>query len=132
MQKGSMELLWGSSHISGGNAAYVEELYEAYLTDPNAVPEEWRSYFEKLPRANDQVIRDIPHSPVRNHFAQLGKQRIRKAAVAADSGITEHERKQVRVIQLCSAYRQRGHQKASLDPLGLWQREDVPDLDLCL
>jgi 2-oxoglutarate dehydrogenase E1 component len=43
MQKNSMELLWKSSHISGGNATYVEELYEAFLTDPNAVSDEWRS-----------------------------------------------------------------------------------------
>ena len=33
------------------------------------------------------------------------------------SQATEHERKQVRVVQLISAYRQRGHQQAALDPL---------------
>lgn len=130
MQPGSMELLWRSSHISGGNAAYVEELYEAWLTDPNEVPEEWRSYFEKLPRATEQSIHDVPHSTIRDHFARLGKVRIRNAAIKVDSGVSEHERKQVRVIQVCSAYRQRGHQKARLDPLDLWQREPVPDLDL--
>ena len=130
MQPGSMELLWRSSHISGGNAAYVEELYEAWLTDPNEVPEQWRSYFEKLPRATEQSIHDVPHSTIRDHFARLGKVRIRNAAVKVDSGVSEHERKQVRVIQVCSAYRQRGHQKAKLDPLGLWQREPVPDLEL--
>ncbi len=130
MQKGSMELLWSSSHISGGNAAYVEELYETYLTDPNAVPEEWRGYFEKLPRVAEQIVRDTPHSPVRDYFAQLGKVRKRAITVDGESAVSEHERKQVRVIQLCSAYRQRGHQKAKLDPLNLWQRAHVPDLDL--
>ena len=52
MQQGSMELLWRTSHIHGGNATYVEDLYEAYLMDPNAVPGEWRSYFDTLPRVN--------------------------------------------------------------------------------
>ncbi len=33
----------GTVPPSGGNAAYVEELYELYLHDPNAVPEEWRT-----------------------------------------------------------------------------------------
>ena len=50
MQDSPMELQWRSSHIYGGNATYVEDLYEAYLMDPNAVPEEWRSYFDTLPR----------------------------------------------------------------------------------
>ena len=31
MQESSMELLWRSSHIAGGNATYVEDLYESYL-----------------------------------------------------------------------------------------------------
>ena len=53
-----------------------------------------------------------------------------RAAASASSEVSEHERKQVRVIQLVSAYRQRGHQEAQLDPLNLWQRQRVPDLEL--
>ena len=49
MQDSSMYRQWQSSHIGGSNAAYVDELYESYLTDPNSVPEDWRAYFEKLP-----------------------------------------------------------------------------------
>ncbi|MBU2325120.1 MAG: hypothetical protein KJ884_19385, partial [Gammaproteobacteria bacterium] len=45
MQESVMQRMWNSAHLSGGNAAYVEELYELYLHDPNAVPEEWRTYF---------------------------------------------------------------------------------------
>ena len=133
MQDSIMELLWSSSHISGGNATYVEELYETYLLDPNAIPEEWRNYFDKLPRIEGANIQhDIPHSTVREHFELLGKAKLRPFA-SADEGFrvsTEYERKQVSVVQLISAYRQRGHQKARLDPLGLWEREPVPDLDL--
>ena len=114
MQESQMEQHWRSSHIYGGNAAYVEDLYEAYLMDPNAVPEEWRSYFDTLPRVNGGGQQDIPHSTVRERFAQISKMRVRtEATVQADSQATEYERKQVRVIQLISAYRQRGHQKAT-------------------
>lgn len=127
----TMERLWRTSHISGGNASYVEDMYEVFLTDPNAVPEEWRGYFEKLPRVETIALEEVPHSTVRKHFAQIGKMRVRTAAtVAQDSDATEYERKQVRVVQLISAYRQRGHQKASLDPLGLHVRDPIPDLDL--
>ena len=39
MHESVMQRMWNSAHLSGGNAAYVEELYELYLHDPNAVPE---------------------------------------------------------------------------------------------
>ncbi|NND67366.1 MAG: 2-oxoglutarate dehydrogenase E1 component, partial [Halioglobus sp.] len=128
-----MELLWQSSHIAGGNATYVEDLYESYLKDPNGVPREWRDYFDRLPTVESEIlqIEDVPHSVIRERFASISKMRVRTdATVAHDSQATEYERKQVRVVQLISAYRQRGHQKADLDPLGLAEREDVPDLDL--
>jgi 2-oxoglutarate dehydrogenase E1 component len=128
-----MELLWRSSHIAGGNATYVEDLYESYLMDPNGVPEQWRDYFDKLPRVESDFVQleDIPHSVVRERFAQISKMRVRtEATVQHDSQATEYERKQVRVVQLISAYRQRGHQKAKLDPLDLVEREHVPDLEL--
>ena len=131
MQESIMEQLWRTSHISGGNAAYVEELYDQYLYDPNSVPEEWRSYFEQLPRVEGVVTQDTPHSVVREHFELLGKNRARPLAAPGSGGANiEHERKQVKVVQLISSYRSRGHQKAALDPLGLMVREQVPDLEL--
>ncbi len=133
MQDSPMELLRRSSHIAGGNASYVEDLYESYLLDPNGVPEQWRDYFDKLPRVDSPsaLIQDIPHSTIRDRFAQISKMRVRtEATVAHDSQATDYERKQVKVVQLVSAYRQRGHQKASLDPLNLHTRDHVPDLDL--
>jgi 2-oxoglutarate dehydrogenase E1 component len=133
MQESSMEQLWRSSHIAGGNATYVEDLYEVYLKDPNGVPEQWREYFHKLPQVESAVVQllDVPHSVIRDRFAQISKMRVRTAAtVQHDSQATDYERKQVRVVQLISAYRQRGHQKARLDPLGLAKREQVADLEL--
>ncbi len=133
MQNSAMELLRQSSHISGGNATYVENLYESYLKDPNGVPEQWRDYFDKLPIVASEIVqvRDVPHSVIRKRFARISKMRVRtEATVQHDSQATEYERKQVCVVQLISAYRQRGHQKAKLDPLGLAEREQVADLDL--
>ncbi|MEM8941508.1 MAG: 2-oxoglutarate dehydrogenase E1 component [Pseudomonadota bacterium] len=133
MQEGSMELFRRSSHIAGGNATYVEDLYETYLTDPNAVPAQWRAYFDRLPRVESKttIVGEVPHSTVRDRFARISKMRVRtEATVAHDNQATQHERKQVRVLALISAYRQRGHQKASLDPIGLAERQHVPDLEL--
>ncbi|MFC0710490.1 2-oxoglutarate dehydrogenase E1 component [Azorhizophilus paspali] len=129
MQDSVMQRMWNSAHLSGGNAAYVEELYELYLHDPNAVPEEWRTYFEKLP-AEAGASTDIPHAPVRDQFVLLAKNQRRAQPVATSSVSTEHEKKQVEVLRLIQAYRTRGHQASQLDPLGLWQRTAPSDLSI--
>ena len=126
-----MEQFLRSSHFSGGNAAYIEELYETYLHEPNSVPEEWSSFFDSLPRTNGSVTPDISHATIIQHFELLGRRQARPTPAPGSGGIhLEHERKQVKVVQLISSYRFRGHQKANLDPLGLMVREDVPDLHL--
>ncbi|NHN76458.1 2-oxoglutarate dehydrogenase E1 component [Azotobacter chroococcum] len=129
MQDSVMQRMWNSAHLSGGNAAYVEELYELYLHDPNAVPEEWRTYFEKLP-ADAGTSTDVPHAPVRDQFVLLAKNQRRAQPVATSSVSTEHEKKQVEVLRLIQAYRTRGHQASQLDPLGLWQRTAPSDLSI--
>ncbi|MGB2359584.1 MAG: thiamine pyrophosphate-dependent enzyme, partial [Porticoccaceae bacterium] len=131
MPEGLMEQFLRSSHFSGGNAAYIEELYETYLHEPNSVPEEWSSFFDSLPRTNGSVTPDISHATIIQHFELLGRRQARPMPAPGSGGIhLEHERKQVKVVQLISSYRFRGHQKANLDPLGIMQREDVPDLNL--
>lgn len=129
MQESVMQRMWESAHLSGGNAAYVEELYELYLHDPNAVPEEWRTYFQKLP-AEGSTATDVPHSAIRDHFVLLAKNQRRAQPVSAGSVSSEHEKKQVEVLRLIQAFRMRGHQAAKLDPLGLWQRPAPVDLSI--
>ncbi|GAA6167240.1 2-oxoglutarate dehydrogenase E1 component [Sessilibacter corallicola] len=134
MQDSIMEALWSTSHISGGNAAYVEEMYDTYLHDPNAIPEQWREYFDQLPRLQGVIGADTPHSVIREQFAQLAKDRVRdKGTLGASAGgavSSEHESKQIKVVQLINSYRSRGHQIAKTDPLGLTPPKDVPDLDI--
>ena len=129
MQESVMQRMWNSAYLSGSNAAYVEELYELYLHDPNAVPDEWRTYFQKLP-ADGSSVTDVSHSTVRDHFVLLAKNQRRAQPVSAGSVSTEHEKKQVEVLRLIQAYRMRGHQAAQLDPLGLWQRTSPADLSI--
>ncbi len=124
---------WAGSHISGINAEYVEGLYETYLKDPKGIGPEWRDYFDKLPIVSTEMpnLQDIPHSVLKEHFSRLSKMRVRTEATASqDSNATTYERKQVRVVQLISAYRHKGHQRAFLDPLQLSQRPDIPELEL--
>ncbi|ASP40016.1 2-oxoglutarate dehydrogenase E1 component [Bacterioplanes sanyensis] len=130
MHEQTMEQLWSTSQLAGGNVAYVEELFETYLKDPNEVPEEWRNYFDQLPRVDESSSVDIPHKPIREQFLLLSKNQHRARPASAASVSSDFERKQVKVLQLINAYRGRGHQHAKLDPLELMERENVPDLDL--
>ena len=129
MQNGLMQQQISSSQLSAENAAYVEDLYEQYLMAPQSVSEQWRDYFEKLPRTNGSQA-DMPHKNVREQFLLLARNSTRVQPMAVSSVSTEHEKRQVGVLQLIAAYRNRGHQKAKLDPLGLMEREHVPDLEL--
>ena len=36
----------GNTYLFGGNAPYVEEMYENYLANPGSVTENWRDYFD--------------------------------------------------------------------------------------
>mgnify|MGYP001149758656 CR=1 FL=1 len=131
MQDSSMELMWSTGHLSGSNAEYVEELYERFLEDIDSVPEEWRRFFESLPPSNGDSKTEVSHARIVKQFEDIGKaSRFAQVLTSEDIVHTEHERKQVSVLLLISSYRVRGHQKASLDPLGIMHRERVPDLEL--
>lgn len=125
MQEGAMQAWIESSQFSGGNAAYIEELFELYLDDPSAVPSEWRKLFDSLP--TDGTAMDVKHSQIRDQFREAAKNKLKQSG--SGSLNSELAEKQVRVLQLINAYRFRGHQHANLDPLGLWKQENVPDLN---
>ncbi|MGD8842181.1 MAG: 2-oxoglutarate dehydrogenase E1 component [Gammaproteobacteria bacterium] len=120
--------LWESTQLAGQNAAYLEMLYERYLTDPAAVGESWRAFFDGLP-AFGQAKVELPHAPVREAMrrATAGPG---PAPVPGAGGAASHEHKQVRVLQLINAYRFRGHQVAATDPLGLRTMPKLPELEL--
>jgi len=116
-----------SSPLYGGNAAFIEDLYESYLRDPESVSPHWRSYFQSLSQAYGEV-RDVAHGPIRESFANLAKQR--PLVVSGGEVMTPAAaEKQSAVLRLINAYRNRGHQAADLDPLKLRERPHVPDLD---
>ena len=117
------------SHLYSGNAWFIEDLYESYLTDPNSVEPEWQEYFQSLQKTDGTGGRDIPHSPIKQAYFEAGKQAtIRKPAPVSSEAITAHQ-KQVSVLQLINAYRFRGHRQADLDPLKQYERPDVPELN---
>ncbi|MGH8709635.1 MAG: 2-oxoglutarate dehydrogenase E1 subunit family protein, partial [Burkholderiales bacterium] len=66
-----MKEFLASSTLFGGNAPFVEQLYEQWLEDPQGVPAQWREYFERLQRvpAAGGAARDVAHAPIVAAFA---------------------------------------------------------------
>ncbi|WP_333606943.1 2-oxoglutarate dehydrogenase E1 component [Arsukibacterium sp.] len=126
MHEGVMKAWLESSHLGGGNMAYVDELYESYLAEPTSVGDEWREFFANLPKI-DGVDLEIRHSEVRQQFTELAKNKHREVVVVNNGG---SDTRQVKVLQLINSYRFRGHQHANLDPLNLWKQPRVRDLEL--
>lgn len=121
----------GNSYLFGGNAPYVEEMYENYLANPGSVPDHWREYFDALqhvPAVDGSNAKDVPHLPVINAFAERAKQGGTRV-VGARSADSEMARKRTAVQQLIAAYRNVGARWADLDPLKRTERENIPELD---
>ncbi|UJB32028.1 2-oxoglutarate dehydrogenase E1 component [Chromobacterium sp. Beijing] len=123
-----MQSMYSHSYLFGGNAPFIEELYEQYLADANSVPNEWRDYFDKLAQAPGAAERDVPHMPIQESFIQLAKKPA--AGQRASSGAEwDTMQKQVGVLKLISAYRVLGSRQANLDPLKRMDQELVRELD---
>jgi 2-oxoglutarate dehydrogenase E1 component len=120
----------GNTYLFGGNAPYVEEMYESYLANPGSVPDSWREYFDALqhvPAVDGSNAKDVPHLPVINAFAERAKQGGTKVVMA--SADVEMGRKRTAVQQLIAAYRNVGQRWADLDPLKRTERPNIPDLE---
>ena len=118
------------SYLFGGNAPFVEELYSRYLQDPGSVEPRWQDYFDTLQNEPGPVTADVDHSAVQKAFIQLAHtHRGEVAAAPSGTAVAIEASKQVAVLQLINAYRVRGHQKASLDPLGLQEQGSISELD---
>src|SRR5215470_18711289 len=126
-----MKEFLSNSYLFGGNAPFVEDLYESYLNNPQSVPDEWRDYFDKvqvLPGGGDSSAgRDVAHAPVIESFAQRAKQGTLRAVVSPTE--LSVERKQVYVLMLIQAYRFMGSRWADIDPLKRMPRPHIAELE---
>ncbi len=118
-----------NSYLFGGNAPYVEELYESYLNNPGSVADHWRDYFDQMqhaPAPNGSNAIDVPHAPIVESFAQRAKERKLTPLNAANDALAT---RQVYVQQIIAAYRFLGARWANLDPLKRTERPLIPELE---
>ncbi|MGQ9660041.1 MAG: 2-oxoglutarate dehydrogenase E1 component [Thermochromatium sp.] len=128
-----LDLFLGSSAFYGGNAAFIEDLYERYLVDPEGIDVAWRTRFDGLRQeaADDTLRAEIPHGPIRDHFRRLaGAPRACVVVRPTECLDPIAAKKQAAVLSLIDAYRYLGHQVADIDPLRLREVPPIADLDL--
>lgn len=112
------------SFFSAANALFIEELYDAYLKNPESVPADWHDCFASLraeERAADSTSTGVHVSrwSTEPGVAQRGQE---ERALTA-------ERKQIAVLQMINAYRFLGVRHADLDPLAHQEKPHIPELD---
>ena len=143
-----------TSFLYGSNAAYIEELHEKWANDPGSVSAEWKAFFDQLRDNADSVKASAsagawgrstatepseqtavfdgrwptpkPDAKKPGASAQAEKAAPVTAVSAADVRAAAHD--SIRALMLIRAYRVRGHLQAKLDPLGIEQPIENPEL----
>ena len=145
-----------SSFMQGHNAEYLEKMYASYANDPVSVDSQWATFFAEMGDSDNDVISqaagpswarsDWPPTPMDDLTsaftgeypttaeAQDTGQKIATKASETGTPVTEEQIKRavldgLRALMLIRAYRIRGHLAADLDPLGMRQEDDRPELD---
>ncbi len=143
-----------TSFLYGGNAAYIEDLYAKYETDPAAVDAEWRDFFQSLKGEGSDVAKAArgaswkkPNWPLRadgdlvaaldGQWAatekKLGEtistQAKAKGVELSTADVQQATRDSIHALMLIRTYRVRGHFHAKLDPLDLVVEQNPEELD---
>jgi 2-oxoglutarate dehydrogenase E1 component len=106
--------------LYGGNAEFLDGLYEDYLRDPASVPENWRAYFAQLKGETSE----------RRHLALRQAISERAASGATSAAAVAPDARQAAVSRLIQVWTNRGHLLATIDPLGMMPRPRPHVLDL--
>ncbi|KAJ2355769.1 2-oxoglutarate dehydrogenase E1 component, partial [Coemansia sp. RSA 2610] len=109
------------SFLSGNVTPYIEQMYEAYIRDPESVHASWRAYFKNVDsgmkpgkafQAAPNLIAATAINPASDAASHL-------SGLQGSPEIVDH----LKVQLMARAYQVRGHHLAKLDPLGIQSPE---------
>src|SRR5471032_2820072 len=152
LNRASNEIFEATSFLNGTNAAFVEQMYAAWLANPGSVDEGWQSYFAQLGEqglsptqlgrgpawkrdtrpgfASGDLIAALTGQEPPATSAKAGKSDKPKPAAPAPAGDTSEAAKHsIHAVQMIRAYRMIGHLEADLDPLGITPKTPQATLD---
>ena len=101
-----------SSLLRIGNAEFLDALYLTYRTDPQSVDPRWRDFFAGL-----------------DNGVSAGSEAANAASRMTRGEMSRFTEQQMKVVALINANRYRGHRGADIDPIKVYERPPVPDLD---
>jgi 2-oxoglutarate dehydrogenase E1 component len=142
-----------TSFLYGSNASFIEDLHEKWAADPASVSAEWRAFFDQL-RDNAESVRA---SAAAGSWGRSGAEEPTEASAVFDGrwpapkpdpkkpgaapapvaaaapavsaeAIRAAAHDSIRALMLIRSYRVRGHLQATLDPLGIEQATNNPEL----
>ena len=146
------------SFLTGVNAEYIAHLFAKYQKSPSSVDQSWQDFFRGLSDSELDILREMhgaSWTPNENRMdgrgfsaAQAAGQAqsmampqqvyyqpapqptaMQSVSTSNDADIQQAIRDSIRAIQLIRAYRVRGHLIADLDPLGLREIKEHPELN---
>ena len=145
-----------SSFLQGANADYIDQLAARHAADPSSVDAAWAAFFRATgdseaearhaalgpswaradwpPAPNDDLTAAMTGEwPLAPDANGAGKKLAEKAAEQgislSDAQVKRAVLDSVRAIMIIRAHRIRGHLAADLDPLGITDRGQHPELD---
>ena len=137
-----------TSFLHGTNAAYVEEMFNKYKSNPETVPEDWKIFFSgikeeeinssshKIGWGNENLLNssngDLT-AALDGNWSNLSDKIISRKDEINISGSPDELRSStldsIRALRLIRAFRINGHLIANLDPLNLHKKNYHPELD---
>lgn len=103
--------------VNTTNAAYIDEMYQAWQKDPSSVHVSWDAYFKNMKNLNVPASQAFQAPPILLGSAQGTHEA--PLSTLSGSNIDENVSIHLKVQLLCRAYQVRGHLKAHIDPLGI-------------
>merc|ERR1711899_441287 len=109
------------SYLSGSNAGYVDEMYEAWARDPTSVHASWDAYFRGInytppPSLGNTRANEVPLSAIVPAMAGAA---VGSAAVGGAAPSAKVIDAHLAVQTTIRSYQVRGHLAASIDPLNI-------------
>ena len=125
------------SAFSGGNAAYLADLYARWAASPGSVDASFAELFASLDDEARSVLIDATGASwAPRHWdavdidsAALPPAKASSPTTASEAEVRARTLDSIRALMLIRTYRVRGHLQAKLDPLGLQITKVHPELD---
>ena len=141
------EIFDKTSFLHGINAAYIEEMFEKFQSNPNSVPSDWKEFFtgitdnikkqnnlkaswskeREVELSNEDLVSAVDGNWSRKSYSEEIQIDNKNSVTVED--IKQQTLDSIGALRLIRAFRVNGHLIANLDPLNLKEITQHPELD---